>query len=575
LAKIVAAVSICTHCGQDHDAKGGVCTAAAQPPPNSLQISNKTMFGVPPAPVPLSPKPAAKPVAATLLAPASVRLPPPPRPALPTAEEARQNPNLVISLDVTPVPGRPGADAAGSPPPGRATPPAAQTTPGRPIPSTPLSAPGSRAVPMARLSAPGSRATLVGAAAPHPPSPAPALAASRTPAVAPETALELDRSPAPDTVMDLPNAGPPVDLPPAAPATAAAADPDAPPIDLPKPGSGPRMALPAAPMAAAAGGTAGPASRSFAERLAADLKSVINLLGWATTFYLRRPQPLFVLAALMVLPASLLESCVVAGITAPTTTVSLSATTVDFSARKADLARRIQESQSRGQIDGQAVAELAALTTAETAHVPALGLEVKRGAGWFRAHLALFVQGLLILGLAFPVACGLIALALIDGEGGGATPGFGDVWPILVSRAELFLVSLVPAALLVAVGNFLFVLPGLALAVLFLFLPHVVLFEKRGGRAALLRSIELTRGDAIRTVLTFASFALAGAVVALLTELLLPTTGSRALAFLHFIAADAIAAAVLPIPALVLGRLYLDLRGGSGNAERLSRAARG
>jgi hypothetical protein len=378
--------------------------------------------------------------------------------------------------------------------------------------------------------------------------------------------------------VDLPDVGPPVDLPPV-PVPGLAIEPaEGTPTDLPKPGSGPRFALPDAPPSAAidvSGQEGRRVARSFAERLTADVKSVVNLLGWASTTYLGRPTPLFLLAAFLVLPASILQSCVVAGLTSRASSLAPTATTVDFSARKAELAARIQQSQARGQLDHQAAAELATLTTAEAAHAAVPGLEARASTSWLGERLALFIQGLLILGLAFPVACGLQAVALYDRESGAALPAFADVWPILISRGELFLVTLLPAAVLVALGNALFVLPGLVLSVLFLFLPHAVLFEKKGGRAAMARSLELVKSDAFRAVLTFLSFALAGAVVAVLTELLLPTGGSRAVAFLHFIACDVLAVAVLPIPALVLARLYLDLRARSGgNPERLSRAAR-
>jgi hypothetical protein len=127
----------------------------------------------------------------------------------------------------------------------------------------------------------------------------------------------------------------------------------------------------------------------------------------------------------------------------------------------------------------------------------------------------------------------------------------------------------------VALGHVLFVLPGLVLSVLFVFIPHAVLFEKRGGRPTLERSIELVRSDAVRVVLAFLSFALLGFVVATLTELLLPTSGSRAVVFLHFIISDLLSVAILPVPALILARIYLDLRARAGaTPERLSRAAR-
>jgi hypothetical protein len=381
-----------------------------------------------------------------------------------------------------------------------------------------------------------------------------------------------------ETPVDLPDVGPPVDLLARIDGEDVSGPGEGTPTDLPKPGSGRRFALPDPPASAVADPASGSGQQpadSFAGRLAHDVKSVIDLLSWASTLYLGQPKHFFLLAAFLVLPASILQSCLVAGIASRATRLAPSVVTVDFSARKAELAARIQESQARGQFDRQAAAELAALTAVETAHVPLPGVEVRESAGWVRERLALFIQGLLILGLAFPVACGTLAIALFDRERGAPLPALADVWPILVSRGELFLISLLPAALLVAVGNALFVLPGLVLSVLFLFVPHVVLFEKKGGRGALQRSIELTKSDPIRAVLTFVTFALAGAAVAVFTELLLPTSGSRAVAFLHFIACDLLAVAVLPIPGLVLARVYLDLRARSGSSsEALSRAAR-
>jgi hypothetical protein len=504
-------VSLCTQCGQDHDPTSGVCPGATSNPGANLQTSGKTMFGVPPAPVP----PTAKPVqaksafAATMIA-TPVRLPAPkhPIPRLPSAEEVRRNPNLVISLEVTPPPSQPSA---------------------------------------------------------------PRQSGGNSPQVSPAP-------PGSDTTVDLPDVGPPVDLPPAPVPGLAVEVREGTPTDLPKPGSGPRFVLPEPPPIAA-GDASGqgrtPTAGSFGERLTADVKSVVSLLGWASTLYLGRPTQLFVLAAFLVLPTSILQSCLVAGVTSRSTSLAPYATTVDFSARKAELALRIQQSHAQGQLDQQAAAELAALTATETARPSVPTEKAPESLGWLRERLAFFIQGLLILGLAFPIACGILAVALFDRESGAALPAFADVWPILVSRGELFLVTLLPAALLVALGHALFVLPGLVLSTLFLFLPHVVLFEKKGGRNALERSIALTKGDPVRTVLTLLSFALAGFAVALLTELLLPTSGTRAVAFLHFITCDLLAVAFLPIPALVLARIYLDLRGRSGaNPESLSRAAR-
>jgi hypothetical protein len=376
--------------------------------------------------------------------------------------------------------------------------------------------------------------------------------------------------------------GTPVDLPDLDMPTNASDDDDraateGPPMDLPPPGKGKPFALPQPADGAASGEARRAKSGNFAERLSADARSVLDLLQWATGAYLRKPTPFFMLAAMLVLPASVLQSCLLAGVARgpDVSALAQAVATVDFSARKAALAARIQASQARGEIDKQAAAELAALIAVETTQVQAPEEKPGEGGGWLRENLALLIQGLLLFGLAFPVACGALAIATADKQSGAALPSIGDLWPILLGRGELFLVSLVPAALLVAVGNALFVLPGLVLSVLFVFVPHVVLFEKRGGRPALSRSIELVRNDAVRVALAFLLFALLGFVAATLTELVLPTSSSRAVVFLHFVTSDLLSVAILPVPALMLARIYMDLRLRAGaTPERLSRAAR-
>jgi hypothetical protein len=279
---------------------------------------------------------------------------------------------------------------------------------------------------------------------------------------------------------------------------------------------------------------------------------------------------------MLVLPASFLHSCLATALVPPPAgnVLAQGATTAHFEQRKAELARRIQEAQARGEMDSEAAVALAALTAAGITPVASATTEVNVRGNWLRFRLIMIIQGLLVLGLAFPLACGFLALAYFDYQSGAAMPGLADVWPILVARVRLFLVALLPAALLVALGYALFIVPGLVLSVLFLFLPQVVIFEKKGGRTALSRSIELAKEDPIRGTLAFLSFALATAVVVLGAEQLLPTDASRAVAFLHFLVCDLLAVAVLPIPALVLARLYLELRGERTNAESLSRAAR-
>ena len=510
-------MSICIYCRQDHVASLRVCPKTGKAIGAQVPSAQKTLFGVPASFAPPVPEPATSAPPLTLppsnqssalalgktmfgVSPSPVKLPPPGAPPLrlPTEAEARDNPDLVISLDLTPPPSTKGEASTST----------SETAPVLLGTGTPIDLRGVDA----HASGGNGRAATA------------------------ET-----------------------------------------PTDLPPPGKGKPFVLPQPADASASGEARRARSESFPERLTADARSVLDLFQWAVGAYLRKPAPFFILAAMLVLPASILQSCLLAGVARgpDTSALALSAATVDFSARKATLAARIQASQARGEIDKQAAAELAALTAVETTQVHVPDEKPAEGGGWLREKLALLIQGLLLFGLAFPVACGALAIATADKQGGAALPSPGDVWPVLLARGELFLVSLIPAALLVAVGNALFVLPGLVLSVLFVFVPHVVLFEKRGGRLALSRSIELVRNDAVRVALAFLSFAVLGFIVATLTELVLPTSSSRAVVFLHSVTSDLLSVAILPVPALMLARIYIDLRARAGaTPERLSRAAR-
>jgi hypothetical protein len=347
------------------------------------------------------------------------------------------------------------------------------------------------------------------------------------------------------------------------------------PTDLPPPGSGKPFRL---PQASQRGEARDPTTDNRATHaLPVAANSAFALLRWALRTYLQRPLPWLALSAMLVLPAALVQSCLLAAVARgadPATLVLPGVATVDLSQSKAALAKRIQVSQAKGAIDMQAAAALAALTVVEGAEAR-LGPVKSSSEGFWREFLARFLAGLVLFGLTVPLAFAALAIASADEQGGAALPGVADVVPILLARRELFLLSLLPAALLVAVGHAVFVIPGLVLAALFLFVPHVVVFEKRRGRAALERSIELVRGDIVRVVVTFVAFALAGFLIAVLTGVLLPTSGSRAAVFLNSTVGALLLLAILPVPALALARIYFDARARAGaSAQRLSGAAR-
>jgi hypothetical protein len=396
-------VSICIYCGQDHDASLRVCPKTGRAIGAPAPAAQKTLFGVaasfaPPVPEPAksgptvtlpSPRPmppsnqsSALALGKTVfgVAPPPLKLPPPGASPLrlPTEAEVRDNPDLVISLEVTPPPSANGE------------------------------------------------------------------ASARTSEAAPDTL----------------GTGTPVDLPDLDMPTNASDDDDraateGPPMDLPPPGKGKPFALPQPADGAASGEARRARSGNFAERLTADARSVLDLFQWATGAYLRKPAPFFMLAAMLVLPASVLQSCLLAGV----------ARGPDASA----LAQRGRDGRflgAQGRFGG--------------AHSGQPGQRRNRQAGGGRVgradrgrdHTGASARGQTRrgwrldareTGAAHPgaaalwtgVSHGLRSAGHRDRRqaGGAALPGIGDIWPILLGRGELFLVSLVPAALLVAVGT--------------------------------------------------------------------------------------------------------------------------
>jgi hypothetical protein len=128
---------------------------------------------------------------------------------------------------------------------------------------------------------------------------------------------------------------------------------------------------------------------------------------------------------------------------------------------------------------------------------------------------------------------------------------------------------------LVALGGALFLLPGLVVATLLLFVPVVVLFERFAGKAALLRSMALVRTDAVRVIVVMLAAAVLGAAASGLAELATPESSRRIMVFLRLFLGDLLMIVGLPVPALAAARLYLDLRSREGvDAPALARAAR-
>ena len=316
-------------------------------------------------------------------------------------------------------------------------------------------------------------------------------------------------------------------------------------------------------------------------RVSADALDGLRLLAEAGTIYWRNWRPLLLLVAMLLLPVTAAKSCMVAavmGSAAPSPLVDGSAATVDFSRARQELVRRAEASRAQGKIDKAALAELAALETVSAASAVGAGAAVDVPspvavvARWLAAVLA---TGFLVFGLAVPLAYAILTVALLDRRAGAPLPSFIDVWALLWRRRLRFITALLPAAALVALGSALFFLPGLVAAVLLLFVPAVVLFERVAGKAALVRSIALVRTEAVRVVVVALAVAVLSAAVFILADLVMPESGRRSMVFVRLFLGDLLMIVGLPVPALAVASLYLDLRSREGvDAAALAQAAR-
>jgi hypothetical protein len=245
--------------------------------------------------------------------------------------------------------------------------------------------------------------------------------------------------------------------------------------------------------------------------------------------------------------------------------------------RYRDLKERLEESHAKGTLDQQAAAELAALEPVLAVGVTsqvALSTGPSAVVATILRIVIGLVSGLLIFGLAVPLAYAVGGLAAANQMSNAEPPAWSDVWPILMRRRQLFFVSLLTAAIIVAVGYALFVLPGLVASVLLVFVPHVVLFEQQSGKPALLRSLELVKRDAIRVCVVLLASMVASGIVYKLADLVIPDWG-RPLLFVQALLGNVLFVAVMPIFTGALGRLYVEQRQREGGtADELSQASR-
>ena len=247
---------------------------------------------------------------------------------------------------------------------------------------------------------------------------------------------------------------------------------------------------------------------------------VMDLLKQAFELYQRHAKTLILVAAVVFVPGALLHACASATILAPTVAVTVALDPVT--------------------------------------HVPTTPVAVGTVVAGFSAFLlgliATAVTGFVLYGLIVPLTHGALTLATADRLLGG-NADWRQVWGVLAKRLGTVLSAVIPAALLMALGFFCLVIPGLLLAFFFTFVPSVALIEGRGGLAALRRSYELVRSDWLRVLLVLIAFGVLSMVASFIARML--TFGSL---FGSQLVHDLLMLVAMPIPVIGAVLLYLDVR---------------
>ena len=287
-------------------------------------------------------------------------------------------------------------------------------------------------------------------------------------------------------------------------------------------------------------------------------QGVADIIVQAFRMYRAHARALLLTCAVVFVPASLVKSCAMAAIMTPTRAAESTAAVVD-SARATEASRRALAEAYEHHADAETIARLQRENHRQLEDMSRHVVEVARGVpGGF----TLFLLGVLaaivtafLYGLIAPLTNSALTIAVADRLGGGLA-GWLEVWILLLGRLRELLSALIPAALLVAAGMILWVLPGMLIAFLFAFVPQVVLIERLTGKAALARSIALVRADWLRVALLMAVFIAMTWAARLVADLLIPDSAQ----FLTQLLGDVVTLILMPVPVLGLVLLYLDIR---------------
>jgi hypothetical protein len=294
---------------------------------------------------------------------------------------------------------------------------------------------------------------------------------------------------------------------------------------------------------------------------AAPEKGVADILKEAYELYRRHARALIVTCAVLFVPASLVKSCAVSVILGPTVaaaTVAASAAEVQMR-DLANTQRALQEGfanhADKKTIEKLQADQKKALAELQLRTAQAVSARMGDFTLMMLGILGTLVTAFFVYGVVVPLTNGALTITVADRILGG-NAGWREVWMLLFRRLGPLLSAVIPAALLVALGFAMFIIPGVILGLLFAFAAPVVLIEGLRGRAALQRSTALVSADWLRVALMIVVFV----VLQWLTQLVVGIIVPDGALFLRSLLSDLVTMLFLPVPILGMVLLYFDIR---------------
>lgn len=275
-------------------------------------------------------------------------------------------------------------------------------------------------------------------------------------------------------------------------------------------------------------------------------RGVGEILSDAFSLYKTNAVLLIVTAAVAMAPVYVIKDAIVAASLAPAAVSGLEAD----SARLEELNRKMERAQARG-ASPEEIQAIAAEQMKVAMSSAQKGVGMLAGFGVMLLGLLLTIP---LIALASYLAQAALTVVVADRARSGAMT-WQQAWGVVMQNLGGLVITSILAAMGIAIGLLLCIVPGVVFSVFASLAVPVVLLEKKTGVAAIRRSIDLVKADWLRVVIVLVVFGVLSAVASWVGGLFIPSR----FYFMHMLIGDLVSIAVLPIPIVGLVLLYQDI----------------